>query len=109
MANDRQAEELRYLDLRLKPAQRLVVRAGKSIRLTGSEARLLAALMSEPGRVFSRRELVARAIAGGAIVGQRTIDVHVAGLRRKLGPPDLIEAIRGQGYRLRQSAGDGKD
>jgi DNA-binding response OmpR family regulator len=59
---------------------------------------LLALLMAEPGRTFSRAELLERVI--GARVTERTVDVHVKELRRKLGPlGSQIEAIRGSGYR----------
>lgn len=68
--------------------------------LTPTEARLLQVLRNHPGRVFSRAELV-KLVMPGTIVLVRTIDVHVAALRRKLGPgAGTIQTVRGAGYRL---------
>src|ERR1700720_953281 len=55
-------KEIENLDLRLDLTQALAFRAGKPVPLTGSEFRLLAALLSEPGRVFSRQELIRAAL-----------------------------------------------
>jgi two-component system phosphate regulon response regulator PhoB len=71
------------------------------VSLTQTQFRLLECLLSAPGQVFSRARLCTAAIADGAIVLERTIDVHVAAIRRKLGVSDLIETVRGQGYRIR--------
>jgi DNA-binding response OmpR family regulator len=66
--------------------------------LTDTETRLLAILRGEPGRIFSRGELVAR-VMPDAIVSERTIDVHVHALRRKLGAEGArVHTVRGQGY-----------
>src|SRR5437868_3593736 len=80
-------------------SERSAVRiGGQEIALTPTQFRLLAALVAEPGRAFSRAELVARAI--GTVVAERTVDVHVKELRRKLGPHgDRIETVRRRGYR----------
>ncbi len=68
--------------------------------ITPTQFRLLALLVGEPGRVFSRAELVERAI--GNLVTERTVDVHIKELRRKLGLAGTrIEAVRGWGYRYR--------
>ena len=59
--------------------------------------------MRQPGRAFTRSHLMDAAIGEGAVVLERTIDVHVKTLRRKLGSAgDLIETVRGVGYRLHQ-------
>lgn len=63
---------------------------------------MLEHLLQEPGRTLTRAQLVGAVIGGGAVVLERTIDVHIAALRRKLGTPDLIETVRGQGYRFRR-------
>jgi len=70
-------------------------------RLTPTETRLLEVLRSAPGRVFSRRELV-ELVMPETIVLERTIDVHIRGLRRKLGEPAAreIQTIRKGGYRF---------
>src|SRR5262249_21622106 len=78
---------------------------GKELELTPTEFRLLESLVRQPGRAFTRHQLMDAAIGEGAIVLERTIDVHVKTLRRKLGAADLIETVRGVGYRFRESRG----
>ncbi len=87
--------------VRLDPAARTAVVAGRELKLTATEFRLLEALLQVPERPLSRAELVQTAIAGGAIVLERTIDVHICALRRKLGKSVRIETVRRVGYRLR--------
>ena len=71
-----------------------------------SEFGLLEALIRQPGRVFSRSELIDAALGGDSLVLERTIDVHIRGLRRKLaGYAELVETVRGIGYRFRDPAG----
>lgn len=70
--------------------------------LTPSEFGLLESLIRQPGRVFSRSELIDGALGGDSLVLDRTIDVHVRALRKKLDDhADLIETVRGVGYRFR--------
>src|SRR5262245_36819333 len=72
------------------------------LKLTPTEFRLLAAFVSEPGRAFSRAELLAAAIGDESIVSERTIDVHIRALRVKLGShANRIETVRNVGYGLR--------
>ncbi len=71
------------------------------IRLTLTEFRLLAALVAAPGRVLTRQSLISRAIGPGITVTERTVDVHVASIRKKLGEHGgMIKTVRGVGYRL---------
>ena len=78
---------------------------GADVYLTHTEFRLLAALADRPGRALSRSELLDLAIGEDVFVVDRTIDVHVASLRRKLGGcADLIETVRGLGYRFKEAA-----
>jgi two-component system phosphate regulon response regulator PhoB len=73
----------------------------KELDLTPTEFRLLECLLRQPGRAFTRHHLMDAAIGDGAVVLERTIDVHIKTLRRKLGPAgDLIETVRGVGYRF---------
>lgn len=73
----------------------------RSISLTLTEFRLLAAIVAAGGKVLTRDELIAEAIGEGAVVSSRTVDVHVAALRRKLRKArNHIETVRGVGYRL---------
>jgi DNA-binding response OmpR family regulator len=89
----------------LDRAQREVTIDGASVRLTFSEFELLDALMTDPGRLLNRQELL-RAIWGdSAYRDPRAIDVHIRHLREKLEPepdkPRYIVTVRGAGYRLR--------
>jgi DNA-binding response OmpR family regulator len=78
--------------------------AGRPVHLTRLEFRLLALLASEPGRVFTRDELVRELWPGGQAGDRRAIDVHVSNLRRKLEDdsrtPRRLQTVRGSGYRL---------
>jgi len=76
--------------------------AGCELPLTRSEFRLLDTLIAQAGRVFNRAELITAALGDDALVLDRTIDVHIRALRRKLGDhAHLIETVRGVGYRFR--------
>lgn len=77
-----------------------VAAAGKSVNLTLTEFRLLATLVQAGGRVLSRRHLMSRAMGPGVTVTERTIDVHMTAIRKKLGScGGLIRTVRGVGYR----------
>jgi two-component system phosphate regulon response regulator PhoB len=74
---------------------------GLPAKLTLTEFKLLVALMQSPKRVLSRADLITRVMGPGIIVTARTIDVHIASIRKKLGPAgDAIRTIRGVGYQL---------
>lgn len=76
---------------------------GEELPLTPTEFRLLEVLIRQAGRAFTRYELMDAAIGEDAIVLERTIDVHVKSLRKKLGDAaDLIETVRGVGYRFHE-------
>jgi len=76
--------------------------AGRPIGLTATEFRMLGVLLAARGRVLTRDQLIDAAIGQGVAVTNRTIDVHVAALRRKLGPAaGCIQTVRGVGYALR--------
>jgi two-component system alkaline phosphatase synthesis response regulator PhoP len=73
------------------------------IGLTATEFRLLQFLATRPGRVFSRSDIIDGALGRDVAVLDRTIDVHVMSLRRKLGEcGDWIETVRGFGYKFRE-------
>ena len=77
----------------------------KPLDLTPSEFELLTALVRQPGRAFSRAELIDVALGDDAIVLERTIDVHIRALRKKMSAhADLIQMVRGIGYRFRDPA-----
>jgi two-component system alkaline phosphatase synthesis response regulator PhoP len=76
---------------------------GSPIDLTATEFRMLQFFAQHPGRVFSRSELIDAALGREVSVIDRTIDVHVTGLRKKLGAcSSWIETVRGFGYRFRE-------
>ena len=77
---------------------------GKPLELTRSEFRLLDTLIRQPGRVFHRSELIDAALGEDTMVMERTIDVHIRALRRKLAKnAEVIETVRGVGYRFRDT------
>ena len=91
---------LRLEDLHLSLDTHEVVAAGSPVRLTLTEFRLLAALLQAGGRILNRHQLMTRAMGPGVTVTDRTIDVHMTALRKKLGPCGaLIRTVRGVGYR----------
>ncbi len=86
--------------VRLEPdTRRVVVGEDREISLTATEFDLLAVLLRRPGRVLSREQLLSEVWGYEAVAGTRTVDVHVAQLRAKLGPDaDVIRTVRGVGY-----------
>ena len=95
-------EALRLGPLEVDERARLVRLDGRELALTPKEFDLLAVLAEEPGAVVSRRELLERVWQTRWHGATKTIDVHVASLRKKLGDPAWIEAVRGVGFRLRE-------
>ena len=77
---------------------------GSSLELTRVEFDVLACLLEQPGRVYSRGELITRVWGDGFAITDRTIDSHVKALRKKVAEagaePGLIETVRGVGYRV---------
>ena len=106
------APELQALaaDLFLDCSQPALRYQGRTIPLTRSECACLTALWQRPGTPLTRPELVAAARGADSPSGQRTVDVHIAALRSKLGPhAGLIETVRGVGYCFRREEMGGKD
>ena len=87
----------------LDPARHQVTVAGKAVRLTSVEFKLLSRLMQRRGRVQARDRLLNEVWGYESIIHTRTVDTHVRRLRKKLGKAaDAIETVRGFGYRLRE-------
>jgi DNA-binding response OmpR family regulator len=84
--------------LRVEPARRRVTVAGEEIGLTATEFDLLVWLLKRPGRVATREQLLSEVWGYAAAAGTRTVDVHVAQLRAKLGDHSPIRTVRGVGY-----------
>jgi DNA-binding response OmpR family regulator len=91
-------------DLRIDPAKRVVEREGEPVKLTFFEFEILLALARQPGRVFTRVELLEHVLGDSEYRDQRTIDVHIRHLREKLeadpANPELILTERRVGYRF---------
>ena len=105
---DMGAETLAYEDLEMDLVSHKVNRGGRSVHLGPTEYRLLRVLMENPGRVYSREQLLDKAWGQNIYVEIRTVDVHVRRLRRAInidGKPDLIRTVRGSGYALDFSPG----
>ena len=90
----------------LDPERRIAAVDGKALDLTYVEFELLRTLVTQPGKVFSRRALLQAILGDSSYREPRTIDVHVRHLREKIeqdpSEPDLILTVRGAGYRLRE-------
>ena len=96
---------IRHGDLLIDVVRHEVKFDGKPITLTATEFRILQFLASRPGRVLSRDDIIDAALGRDANVFDRTIDVHITAIRRKLGRgSDQIETIRGFGYKFRDTA-----
>ncbi|MEZ6057766.1 MAG: response regulator [Planctomycetaceae bacterium] len=102
-ANEDSDEILDLDGIRIDRVRHEVSLDGKLVQLTQTEFKLLWTLLRQPGRAFSRHELLDRSRGEDANSMERTIDVHVRSLREKLGSrADCIETVRGVGYRFRE-------
>jgi two-component system alkaline phosphatase synthesis response regulator PhoP len=101
------ADVIRRGALTIDLGRREVSCRGDAIPLTATEFRLLKFFADHPGRVFSRDQLIDSALGKEISVVDRTIDVHITGLRKKLGDcGKWIETIRGFGYRFKDESED---
>jgi DNA-binding response OmpR family regulator len=92
-------------DLDIDLPRMRVVRAGTSIELTATEFTLLAAMAQQPGRVFTRQQLLQAVHGTLAEAYERAIDAHIKNIRRKLEPGDgYIQTVHGVGYRVSDAA-----
>ena len=105
--DERRSEERLTLDgLLLDDGTHQVTLDGTEMKLTLTEYRILELLLRHPGRVFDRALIIDRISGGEKTVTERTIDVQMYGLRRKLGLwARHLETIRGVGYRLNEHGG----
>jgi two-component system response regulator CpxR len=89
-------------DIEIDRGLRMAFREGKPIKLTASEYEILELLLRAPGRTVSREEMTIGALGRPVGLYDRSIDVHISNLRRKLGPHfngvDRIRTVRGSGY-----------
>ncbi|HET9284125.1 MAG TPA: response regulator transcription factor [Candidatus Angelobacter sp.] len=96
------AQPIHLAGVELHPESRSVTCAGKPVSLTGAEFDLLYTFLRSPGKIITREDLTQAALGRPMSPMDRSIDVHVSNLRRKLGPyegdQERIKAIRGSGY-----------
>jgi two-component system phosphate regulon response regulator PhoB len=94
-------DQLSFEDLHIDLKKCEVKVAGELLALTNTEYQLLCLLSAEPGHVFTREQLINKVQGENTFVSSRTVDTHIAGLRKKLmHRSHLIETIRGIGYRF---------
>ena len=94
--------------MRLEPAQRRVFAGTDEVTLTATEFDLLAYLMRRPGRVFSREQLISEVWGYSSFAANRTVDVHIAQVRAKLGDASPIRTVRGVGYAVDEPRSAGR-
>jgi DNA-binding response OmpR family regulator len=96
-------EKIEFGELIIDAGKHQVLVNGQEIKLTATEFRILHYLASNAGRVFSREQLLNKALGDATIVVDRNVDVHIRGIRKKLGMQvPVIETIRGVGYRFKE-------
>jgi two-component system phosphate regulon response regulator PhoB len=96
-------ESLAVHDLVIDPGRNKVIAAGREIELTLTEFRVLQLLAARPGWVFTRNQIVDAVRGEGYAVTDRSVDVQIVGLRKKLGDCGAyIETVRGIGYRFKE-------
>jgi len=107
LPGERGPEEIRRGELTMNFTRHEAWLAGKPLNLTGVEFKILWVLAKEPGRVFSRANLVEEALGYDFEGFDRTVDVHILNLRRKLEPdpshPRYIKTVYGVGYRFAEN------
>ena len=97
------AATIRVGEVSIDPERHEVMVAGQSVSLTAAEFRLLTLLAGRPGRVFTRQQIIDAIHDGMAAVTERSVDVLIVSLRRKLGEAGhRIDTVRGVGYRFKE-------
>lgn len=98
-----QERSLKLRDITINPDRHEVLVSGNPVELTATEFRLLCLMAGKPGRVFTRQQIIESVHGWNVAVTDRSVDVHIVSLRRKLGAAgDDIQTIRGVGYRFRE-------
>jgi len=101
--SDLSNKEIVFKDLRIHSGRHLVTLRKESLSLTHSEFQILKFLVSKPGWVFTRSQIVDAIHGESYPVTERSVDVQIVGLRKKLGDYGVyIETVRGVGYRFRE-------
>ena len=99
----RKEKVLKIEDLVIDPVQYQVTLKGEHLSLTTKEFKILLSLAENPGRAYTRDQLLDRVWGDEVVVIDRTIDVHIRKIREKLGQfAEYIETVRGIGYRFKE-------
>jgi two-component system, OmpR family, alkaline phosphatase synthesis response regulator PhoP len=99
----RSLKVISFGDFTLEPDRYILRKKNKTLALTLSEFGILKRLLTNRGKVLTRNQLLDDIHNDDAFIVDRNIDVHIAALRKKLGPQfDWIETVRGIGYRFRE-------
>jgi DNA-binding response OmpR family regulator len=110
LPGERGPDEIKYGDLTVNFLKHEVSVLGRRLELTATEFRLLGTLVKEPGRVFSRAQLIDKALGHDYEGFDRTVDVHIVNLRRELEPdpahPRYIKTVHGAGYKFAETNND---
>jgi two-component system phosphate regulon response regulator PhoB len=101
LQEEQQKDRIVARDLVIDPSRHEVRAAGELVKLTATEFKLIHQLASQPGRAYTREQLLNRVVGEGVVVVDRNIDVHIRSVRKKLGElGEMIQTIRGVGYRF---------
>lgn len=101
LQEEQQKDRIVARDLVIDPSRHEVRAAGELVKLTATEFKLIHQLASQPGRAYTREQLLNRVVGEGVVVVDRNIDVHIRSVRKKLGDlGEMIQTIRGVGYRF---------
>ena len=95
-----ESETLAFGDVVLDKSEHTVIVSGRGVQLTRKEFQLLEIFLSYPKRVFTRETLLERVWGSEGTMETRTVDMHIASLRAKLGKSAAVETVRGVGYKL---------
>jgi two-component system phosphate regulon response regulator PhoB len=102
-SKEAEPEVIRIHNLVIDPLRYSAEVNGKRVVLTRNDFRTLVLLARHPGRVFSRRDIIESVHGGHTSISERSVDVQIVGLRRKIDPQGiLIETVRGVGYRMKE-------
>ena len=103
-APERAEQIIRIAELTLDPAQRQLTMSGRVVECTRGEFEIMHAMARQPGRVFTRRQLLECTSKFDGLTSERTVDVHMMNLRRKIEPdprrPAYLVTVFGTGYKL---------
>ena len=99
LENNDAVTKIKVGDIEIDRERYMVIKSGQEIQLPRKEFELLSLLVSKPGRVYKREEILSKVWGNETIVGDRTIDVHIRKLREKIGD-DYFKTIKGIGYKF---------